>query len=186
MAKKANSKKVQATVAGSAQPAHDPEVHEAKEKNNKEKNGHKQKKQFRELGKETAAVKQNYDNPDPEILEVFDNPFNDKKANRNNVCGTIHIEAPEFTTVCPITGQPDFANIVIDYCPDKLCVESKSLKLYLGAFRQLPEFHEACVNRIANDLIDKLKPLSLTVEGRFTPRGGIPFWPKAFYEKSRK
>lgn len=182
MAKKANNKKIHAAESQAVES----HVDDKQVVKNKEKNGHKEKKQFKELGKETAAVKQNYDNPNPEILEVFDNPFNDKKANRNNVCGTIHIEAPEFTTVCPITGQPDFANIVIDYCPDKLCVESKSLKLYLGAFRQLPEFHEACVNRIANDLIDKLKPLSLTVEGRFTPRGGIPFWPKAFYEKSRK
>lgn len=144
------------------------------------------KSQFKNLGKATAKEKQNYDNPDPAILEVFDSPFADKKANRHNVIGTIHIEAPEFTTVCPITGQPDFATIVIDYRPDRLCVESKSLKLYLGAFRQFPEFHEACVNRIANDLIDKLKPLSLTVEGRFTPRGGIPFWPVARYESSGK
>lgn len=139
---------------------------------------------FKELGK--SASKQNYDNPDASILEVFDSPFADKKANRNTVTGTIHIEAPEFTSVCPITGQPDFANIVIDYCPDKLCVESKSLKVYLGAFRQHPEFHEACVNRIANDLIDKLDPVSITVEGRFTPRGGIPFWPTASYVRGAK
>lgn len=139
---------------------------------------------FKELGK--ASTKQNYDNPDKEILEVFPSPYSDRKANRHNVIGTIHIEAPEFTTVCPITGQPDFGNIVIDYEPDKLCVESKSLKLYLGAFRQHPEFHEACVNRICNDLIDKLDPHSITVEGRFTPRGGIPFWPMAHYERPLK
>ncbi|MBS1989774.1 MAG: NADPH-dependent 7-cyano-7-deazaguanine reductase QueF [Cyanobacteria bacterium SZAS LIN-2] len=124
---------------------------------------------------------QNYDNPDPQILECFHSPFADKKHNPNGVLGSIHIEAPEFTTVCPITGQPDFATIVIDYEPDQLCVESKSLKLYLGAFRQFPEFHEGAINRIANDLIDLLDPYALRVEGRFTPRGGIPFWPVAEY-----
>jgi len=141
-------------------------------------------RKFKELGK--SKTKQNYDNPDPAILEVFPSPFDKKSENPNSVVGTIHIEAPEFTTVCPITGQPDFATIVIDYQPDKLCVESKSLKLYLGAFRQFPEFHEGSVNRIANDLVNCLKPVSLTVEGRFTPRGGIPFWPKAVYTRPGK
>jgi len=95
--------------------------------------------------------------------------------------GTIHIECPEFTCLCPLTGQPDFAKIVIDYCPDKLCVESKSLKLYLGSFRMFGEFHEAGVNRICNDLVKLLGPHWLTVRGEFTPRGGIPFWPTAEY-----
>lgn len=137
-------------------------------------------KEFRQLG---HIVKQNYDNPEPSILEAFPSPFADSHKNTNHVVGTIHIEAPEFTTVCPITGQPDFATIVIDYQPDRLCVESKSLKLYLGAFRQFPEFHEGAVNRIANDLVNLLHPVSLSVEGRFTPRGGIPFWPRAVYHR---
>lgn len=132
-------------------------------------------REFKQLGK---TSKQIYDYPDPALLECFPSPFSGK-ANVNGVVGTIHIEAPEFTTLCPITGQPDFATIVIDYEPDKLCVESKSLKLYLGAFRQFPEFHEASVSRIANDLISLLKPRYIKVEGRFTPRGGIPFWPTA-------
>ena len=135
-------------------------------------------KTFKALG---STTKQNYDNPSPSVLECFPSPFADKKQNPNGVLGSLHIEAPEFTTVCPITGQPDFATIVIDYEPDKLCVESKSLKLYLGAFRQFPEFHEGSVNRIANDLITLLNPYALRVEGRFTPRGGIPFWPVAEY-----
>ena len=135
------------------------------------------------LGHQT---KQNYDNPDPALLECFPSPFANKKLNPNSVLGSIHIEAPEFTTVCPITGQPDFATILIDYEPDELCVESKSLKLYLGAFRQYPEFHEGSVTRIANDLIDLLKPQALRVEGRFTPRGGIPFWPVADYVRPEK
>jgi 7-cyano-7-deazaguanine reductase len=138
---------------------------------------------FKQLGKSTKQV---YDNPSPDLLECFPNPFADPKQNRNGVTGTIHIEAPEFTTLCPITGQPDFATIVIDYQPGELCVESKSLKIYLGAFRQFPEFHEASVNRIANDLISLLKPDYLKVEGRFTPRGGIPFWPQAEYRRSDK
>jgi 7-cyano-7-deazaguanine reductase len=138
---------------------------------------------FKGLGQKT---RQNYDNPDPSILEAFPSPFADKKQNPHGVTGSLHIEVPEFTTVCPITGQPDFACIVIDYQPDKLCVESKSLKLYLGAFRQFPEFHEGSVNRIANDLITLLNPLALRVEGRFTPRGGIPFWPLATYMRPAK
>jgi 7-cyano-7-deazaguanine reductase len=139
-------------------------------------------KEFKQLG---HIVKQNYDNPEATILEAFPSPFADAKKNANQVVGTIHIEAPEFTTVCPITGQPDFATIVIDYQPDHLCVESKSLKLYLGAFRQFPEFHEGAVNRIANDLVNLLHPVSLSVEGRFTPRGGIPFWPRAVYKRAQ-
>lgn len=140
-------------------------------------------REFKQLGK---TSKQIYDNPDPALLECFSSPFSGK-ANVNGVVGTIHIEAPEFTTLCPITGQPDFATIVIDYEPDKLCVESKSLKLYLGAYRQFPEFHEASVSRIANDLISLLKPRYIKVEGRFTPRGGIPFWPTAEWRaKDRK
>jgi 7-cyano-7-deazaguanine reductase len=132
------------------------------------------------LGHPTSYV---YDNPDPAALEWVPNPFADPARNRNGVVGTIHIEAPEFTTLCPITGQPDFATIVVDYIPDQRCVESKSFKFYLGRFRQLGEFHEACVNRIANDLIDLLDPTYLKVEGRFTPRGGIPLWPTAEYRR---
>ncbi len=122
-----------------------------------------------------------YNNPMPEILEYFDNPFANRNSNLNNVNGTIVIEAPEFTCLCPITGSPDFALILITYIPDKKCIESKSLKLYLGAFRQFAEFHEACVNRIANDLITLLKPVYLRVEGKFKPRGGIAFMPIAEY-----
>lgn len=130
-----------------------------------------------------APTHYQYDQPDAAVLECFPSPFADPAANRNGVRGTLHIEAPEFTSLCPITGQPDFATIVIDYVPHRLCVESKSLKLYLGRFRQAGEFHEACVNRIANDLIDLLDPLYIKVEGRFTPRGGIPFWPIAEYHR---
>jgi 7-cyano-7-deazaguanine reductase len=120
----------------------------------------------------SASTEYRYDNPDP-----------GPERNPAGITGTIHIECPEFTCLCPLTGQPDFARIVIDYQPDQLCVESKSLKLYLGSFRMFGEFHEAGVNRICNDLVKLLEPVSLTVRGEFTPRGGIPFWPTAEYKK---
>jgi len=134
---------------------------------------------LRALGKSTDYK---YDEPDIEILEKIPNPFAGQ-TNQNRVVGTIHIEAPEFTSICPVTGQPDFGTIVIDYQPDEYCVESKSLKLYLGTFRMRGEFHEACVNRIANDLVSLLDPYKLTVHGQFTPRGGISLWPKAEYSR---
>ena len=134
------------------------------------------------LGNKTTYV---YDRPNPALLDAFPNPFADRKGNPHGVIGSLHIEAPEFTSLCPLTGQPDFATIVIDYVPRALCVESKALKLYLGAFRQKGEFHEACVNRIANDLITLLDPEYLKIEGRFTPRGGIPFWPVAEYRRPK-
>ncbi len=112
-----------------------------------------------------------YDQPDKSLLEAFVAPF-DQDLSR-----TILIEAPEFTSLCPKTGQPDFATIVIEYTPDNLCVESKSLKLYLGSFRMHGEFHESCVARMHRDLMELLKPVYLRVEGQFTPRGGIKFWP---------
>jgi 7-cyano-7-deazaguanine reductase len=126
-----------------------------------------------------------YDKPDANLLESFPSPFALAERNPCGATGTVHIECPEFTCLCPLTGQPDFARIVIDYQPDLLCVESKSLKLYLGTFRMFGEFHEAGVNRICNDLVKLLDPVSLTVIGEFTPRGGIPFWPKAEYLRSQ-
>jgi len=85
----------------------------------------------------------------------------------------ISFEAPEFTCLCPMTGQPDFATIRIRYIPDELCVELKSLKLYLWSFRDEGTFHEAVTNRIANDLIASLDPRFIEVEGDFYIRGGI-------------
>ncbi|MBX9692044.1 MAG: preQ(1) synthase [Cyanobacteria bacterium] len=125
-----------------------------------------------------------YDAPEASTLEWVPNPFASKKGNANGVKGTISISAPEFTSLCPITGQPDFATIEIEYEPRERCVESKSLKLYLGEFRQQGEFHEACVNRIANDLVSLLEPEWLTVIGKFTSRGGISLHPRAEYSRS--
>lgn len=116
------------------------------------------------------------------LLERFPNPTT-AIFNFPNGSGSVLITCPEFTSLCPKTGQPDFATIVIDYTPGNWCVESKSLKLYLGSFRQQGEFHEACVARIARDLVELLDPLNLMVRGEFTPRGGIPFWPTVTYSK---
>ena len=123
------------------------------------------------------------DRPSPALLDRFPSPSASAAVNPAGAFMALRIDAPEFTSLCPITGQPDWARIVIRYQPDRWCVESKSLKLYLGSYRNHGEFHEACVNRIANDLVQLLDPAWLIVEGRFTARGGIPFWPVAIYRR---
>ncbi len=124
-----------------------------------------------------------YSDPDAGTLEWVPNPFNSSE-NPNQVKGTINICASEFTSLCPITGQPDFGTIEIEYVPNARLVESKSLKLYLGQFRQQGEFHEACINRIANDLVNLLQPDHLVVVGKFTARGGITIHPRAEYRRN--
>lgn len=116
------------------------------------------------------------DNYAPEILETFDNkhPENDYFVKFN---------CPEFTSLCPITGQPDFANIIISYVPNIKMVESKSLKLYLFSFRNHGDFHEDCVNIIMKDLIRLMDPKYIEVWGKFTPRGGISIDPYCNYGK---
>ena len=113
----------------------------------------------------------------PEILEKVPNkhPENDYMVTLN---------CPEFTSLCPKTGQPDFAEIKINYIPDGFLVESKSLKLYLFSFRNHGDFHEDCVNIIMKDLVALLQPKYLEVEGIFTPRGGISIYPFANYGKT--
>ncbi|MCC7486837.1 MAG: NADPH-dependent 7-cyano-7-deazaguanine reductase QueF [Burkholderiales bacterium] len=85
----------------------------------------------------------------------------------------IHVEVPEFTCLCPRTGQPDFATLVLDYVPDRLCVELKSLKLYVWSFRNEGAFHEAVTNRILDDLVRATRPRYFRVAARFNVRGGI-------------
>jgi 7-cyano-7-deazaguanine reductase len=106
------------------------------------------------------------DSPDLARLETFANRY----AGRDY---WIEFDCPEFTSVCPVTGQPDFGCIRIRYVADKLCVESKSLKLYLFSFRNHPTFHEEAVNRIMDDFCLACAPRKIIVEGRFNPRGGI-------------
>jgi 7-cyano-7-deazaguanine reductase len=99
-------------------------------------------------------------------LETFPNP----RPGRDYA---IHFDCPEFTCLCPMTGQPDFATIVIEYVPDKLCVELKSLKLYLWSYRDEGAFHEAVTNQICDDLVAAIAPAKITVVGKFWVRGGI-------------
>ncbi len=111
---------------------------------------------------------------DPSVLETFINkhPENDY---------WVRFNCPEFTSLCPITAQPDFAEIRIEYIPDVKMVESKSLKLYLFSFRNHGDFHEDCVNKIMKDLIHLMNPKYIEVSGFFTPRGGISIYPYANY-----
>ena len=115
-----------------------------------------------------------YDNYAPEVLETFENMLPDNDY-------WVRFNCPEFTTLCPITGQPDFAEIRIMYIPDKRMVESKSLKLYLFSFRSHGDFHEDCVNVIMKDLIRLMDPKYIEVIGLFLPRGGISIYPFANY-----
>ena len=115
-----------------------------------------------------------YDNYAPEVLETFENMHPDNDY-------WVRFNCPEFTTLCPITVQPDFAEIRIMYIPDKRMVESKSLKLYLFSFRSHGDFHEDCVNVIMKDLIRLMDPKYIEVIGLFLPRGGISIYPFANY-----
>ena len=118
-----------------------------------------------------VPVKDTYN---PEVLESFENLHKDYDY-------WVRFNCPEFTTLCPITGQPDFAEIRICYVPDVRMVESKSLKLYLFGFRNNGDFHEDVVNTIMKDLIRLLDPKYIEVTGFFTPRGGISIYPYANY-----
>lgn len=110
----------------------------------------------------------------PEVLEVFENKHPDNDY-------FVKFNCPEFTSLCPITGQPDFATIYISYIPNIKMVESKSLKLYLFSFRNHGDFHEDCMNIIMKDLIKLMDPKYIEVWGKFTPRGGISIDPYCNY-----
>ena len=101
-----------------------------------------------------------------DALETFPNPFPDRNYKLDTVC-------PEFTSVCPKTGQPDYGTLTISYVPDKACFELKSLKLYLQQYRNHGAFYEDVTNRILDDLVAVTKPRSMTIVAAFTPRGGI-------------
>ncbi|MBS7833776.1 NADPH-dependent 7-cyano-7-deazaguanine reductase QueF [Wohlfahrtiimonas chitiniclastica] len=116
------------------------------------------------------------DQYDPKVLEAFPNSHPDRNT-------FVKFNCPEFTALCPMTGQPDFATIYISYIPDTKMVESKSLKLYLFSFRNTGSFHEDCVNKMLNDLVDLLDPRYMEIWGKFTPRGGISIDPYVNYGK---
>ena len=110
--------------------------------------------------------------PEEAVLDYVANP-------RPGTRYLVRFAVPEFTSLCPVTAQPDFAHLVIDYVPDATIVESKSLKLFLGAFRNHAAFHEDCTVGIGQRLVDEMKPLWLRIAGYWYPRGGIPidvFW----------
>ncbi|PIC72127.1 NADPH-dependent 7-cyano-7-deazaguanine reductase QueF [Sporosarcina sp. P16b] len=120
-------------------------------------------------------TKYNYEY-DPDILETFENQHQDNDY-------FVKFNIPEFTSLCPITGQPDFATIYLSYIPDVKMVESKSLKLYMFSFRNHPGFHEDCANLIMKDLIHLMDPRYIEVWAKFTPRGGISIDPYCNYGK---
>ena len=124
-----------------------------------------------QLGSGTTEYPTDYD---PSVLETFENkhPENDYFVKFN---------CPEFTSLCPITGQPDFATIYISYLPAQKMIESKSLKIYLFSFRNHGAFHEDCVNRIMKDLIALMEPKYIEVWGKFMPRGGLSIDPYCNY-----
>ena len=122
------------------------------------------------LGRETGYL----NTYAPEVLETFENKHPDNDY-------WVQFNCPEFTSLCPITGQPDFAEIKIMYIPAARMVESKSLKLYLFSFRNNGDFHEDCVNIIMKDLVKLMEPKYIEVIGLFTPRGGISIYPYANY-----
>ena len=129
----------------------------------------------KEEGLKALGAKTSYSSDyNPEILESFENqnPGNDY---------WVRFNCPEFTTLCPITGQPDYAEIRISYVPDIRMVESKSLKLYLMSFRNHGDFHEDVVNTIMKDLVRLMDPKYIEVTGFFTPRGGISIYPYVNY-----
>ncbi|HTW95336.1 MAG TPA: preQ(1) synthase [Tepidisphaeraceae bacterium] len=116
------------------------------------------------LGRRSLLTPRQIDQP-RSILDTFPNPHPGRDF-------TIEFVFPEFTSICPVTGQPDFATITVNYVPDKLCVEMKSLKLYYFSFRDKGIFYEAAVNTILDDLLATLKPRRMTVTGQFAIRGG--------------
>lgn len=109
---------------------------------------------------------------DPQLLQTIDNLYPNQLSWHSFIC-------TEFTTLCPKTGQPDFAHIIIQYIPHKKLIESKSLKLYLFSFRNTPHFHEDTVETICQDIFDRIAPRYVEVLGHFTPRGGIAIYPFA-------
>jgi len=128
------------------------------------------------LGRKTVSFPTQ---PGQARLETFCNKYPQRNYG-------IHIECPEFTSLCPITGQPDFGVIAIDYAPDRHCIESKSLKLYLHSFRNIGTFYEEVVNRILDDLVKACRPRKAKVTGTFNPRGGIAITVTAEYPPPRR
>ena len=132
------------------------------------------RERFRNLTLLSASERNYPASPAEAHLEAFDNVY----ADRDYV---IEFDCPEYTSLCPVTGQPDFGHIIVRYVPDKKCIESKSLKLYLYSFRNTNTFHEESVNTILDAVVNACSPRRAEVIGRFRPRGGIAINVKATY-----
>ena len=130
-------------------------------------------KKLNQLGKKSKIL----NDPKKVILDTVENPNKKLKY-------AIRLSSPEFTSICPLTGQPDFGNIIIDYIPKELIVESKSFKLFLHSFRNHGAFHEECTIMIATKVIKTVNPLWLRIGGFWNPRGGIPI--DIFYQTAKK
>lgn len=135
------------------------------------KNKQEQMKDLTLLGNKDVTYVTDYA---PELLEAFDNEY----IHRDYV---VKFTCPEFTTMCPMTNQPDFATVYISYIPDKKMIESKALKLYLFSYRNYGGFHEASVNMMMDDIIELINPRYIEVLGKFMPRGGISIDPYCNY-----
>jgi 7-cyano-7-deazaguanine reductase len=129
--------------------------------------------ELRSLGKTVPHV---YVGADATLLERVENPMR-----HEDITTTINLTTDKFTSICPVTGGPDFGTIIIDYGPDSWIVESKSLKLYLESFRMEPTFHEKVVAKICHDIRELIQPMWLEVQGKFKPRGGVSISPIASY-----
>jgi len=125
-----------------------------------------------QLGRQVAIPA----SPEEAVLDAVPNPHPDADY-------AVRFTVPEFTTLCPITGQPDFAHFVIDYCPAKSLLESKSLKLFLASFRNIARFHEDCTVAIGKRIVAEIRPKYLRIAGYWYPRGGIPI--DVYWEKGR-
>ena len=130
-------------------------------------------KKLNQLGKKSKILS----DPRKVILDTVENPNKKLKY-------VVRLSSPEFTSICPLTSQPDFGNIIIDYIPSKLIVESKSFKLFLHSFRNHGAFHEECTLMIANKVINAVSPDWLRIGGFWNPRGGIPI--DIFYQTGKK
>ena len=138
-----------------------------------EKSGNKKNTGLSLLGNANTQYSTEYC---PDILETFENRHTD-------IDYMVKFNCPEFTSLCPVTGQPDFASLYINYIPHQLMVESKSLKLYLFSFRNHGDFHENCINIILKDLRKLLDPRFIEIQGKFAPRGGISIDPYVCWGK---
>jgi 7-cyano-7-deazaguanine reductase len=140
-------------------------------------------KELKALGVSASNNNYEYNKPAPKLLERFPSPYAQNEMNPKGVEGFVEIKTSEFSSLCPLTHQADWATIIVEYIPDQWCVESKSFKLFLASFRNHGEFHESVICRICNDLVALLDPTWIRVKGEFAARGGISFHPTAEWGK---